>query len=343
MAERNDDYEIRRASKDDIPMIMEYIGEDWKEGHILATNRTLFEYEFLEPDGNVNMVIAVNLSKNRIDGCLGFLKTSRNTEIFDMWGSVWKVRKDSHNMLGLEILEYVRNIPGSRYYLGIGMNPNTSVKIHDKLLKESVGKMKHWYYLADRGEYKLAIVRHKDKKAICQDKETIVKCMTAETFAAEFDQMQQDDASVPRKNKEYYLHRYFGHPIYAYQTWGIYYGSSLKAIFVMRKDCHEGRRAVRIVDYYGDERYMYGMEKIVPDLFEDESVEYVDFYESGFSDANVRSAGFCLLEEDDANVIPNYFGPFVQENIDIWITSPVEKAKFVKGDGDQDRPSNSNP
>lgn len=341
MAEKNDDYEIRQASQDDIPMIMEYIGEDWKKDHILATNRTLFDYEFLEPDGSVNMVIAVNLDKNRIDGCFGFLKTARNTSFFDIWGSIWKIRKDSRNMLGLEMLKYVRNISGSRYCLGIGMNPNTSVKIYVKILKESVGKMKHWYFLAEREEYRLAIVKHKGKRDICPDNEVIIKCMTAETFAAEFDQIERDDTSVPRKNKEYYLYRYFEHPVYTYQTWGIYKSSFLTAIFILREDCYEGRKAIRVVDYYGDERYMYGIAQIASDLFKDESVEYMDFYEYGFSDTNVRNAGFCLLEEGDTNVVPNYFAPFVQENIDIWITSPVENAKFVKGDGDQDRPNNA--
>ncbi len=331
-------YEIRQANKDDIPMIMEYIG-DWKKGHILAVNRELFEYEFSEQDGTVNMVIAINLNKNRIDGCLGYLKTSRDTKIFDTWGSLWKVRKDAGHLLGLEILKYVQNISGNRYYLGIGMNPNTSVKIHDKILKEHVDKMKHWYCLADRSEYQLAVVKHKNEKEHLSDSQTDVKLMTAEIFAAEFDGLLPNGMLVPQKNKEYYIHRYFEHPIYIYQVYGIYKGGSAAAIFILREDCHEGRIAIRMVDYYGDESCMDGIQSILPGLFADNNVEYIDFYEYGFSDANIEKAGFILLEENDTNVIPNYFAPFVRENIDIWVTSPVENAKFVKGDGDQDRPN----
>lgn len=331
-------YEIRQANKNDIPMIMEYIGEDWREGHILSKDREFFEYEFLEPDGSVNIVIAINLTKNRIDGCLGYLKTSRNTETFDTWGSIWKVRKDSGNLLGLEILEYVKNIPGNRYYLGIGMNPDTSVKIHEKILKENVGKMNHWYCLAQRKKYQIAVVKHKNEKKNVSDSRSDVKMMTVEEFVSVFDVLSSNNRSVPQKNAEYYRYRYFDHPIYTYRIYGIYKNDLARAVFILREDHYEGYIAVRMVDYYGDEGCMESIGNVIQDLFSNHMVEYIDFYEYGFSDINIKKAGFCLLEEDDTNVIPNYFSPFVQKNIDIWVTSPVDNAKFVKGDGDQDRP-----
>jgi hypothetical protein len=40
------------------------------------------------------------------------------------------------------------------------------------------------------------------------------------------------------------------------------------------------------------------------------------------------------------NIIPNYFEPFVAENIDIYFFSNTnEKVYIFKGDGDQDRPN----
>ncbi len=339
MERARDDYEIRQANRDDIPAIMAYIGEDWKKGHILSVNRALFEYMYLEPDGSVNMVIAVNRSKNRIDGCEGFLKASLGTGMFDAWGSIWKARKDARPMLGTDVLQYRRSLPGIRHSLGIGLNPNTSAKIHSRFLKEPVDKMKHWYYLADRAEYRLALVSHRDAPVPLPEEGTWAKPLDVSAFAVAFDHMPQDTALVPYKDKAYYLHRYFAHPIYVYQAYGIYQKDAIKAIFLAREDCHEGRIAVRIVDYCGDEGFLYGIGRYMPEFFAKESVEYVDFYEYGFSDENFRKAGFCLLAENDTNVIPNYFAPFVRENVDIWITSPVENAKFVKGDGDMDRPN----
>ena len=67
--------------------------------------------------------------------------------------------------------------------------------------------------------------------------------------------------------------------------------------------------------------------------------EYVDFYCLGFEESYILKAGFTLREENDTNIIPNFFSPFVQENIDIWVDSSKEGCLFFKADGDQDRPN----
>ena len=38
---------IRLAVYNDIPLIMRFIDEHWKKGHILAANRTLFEWQYI--------------------------------------------------------------------------------------------------------------------------------------------------------------------------------------------------------------------------------------------------------------------------------------------------------
>lgn len=50
-------------------------------------------------------------------------------------------------------------------------------------------------------------------------------------------------------------------------------------------------------------------------------------------------AGFVEVNEEDGNIIPNYFEPFVQENIDIWVDSRDDNSLFTKADADQDRPN----
>ena len=39
------------------------------------------------------------------------------------------------------------------------------------------------------------------------------------------------------------------------------------------------------------------------------------------------------------NIIPNYFSPFIRENIDIYIRYNDDSTRFFKADGDQDRPN----
>ncbi|RKI28137.1 hypothetical protein D7V82_09065 [bacterium 1xD8-6] len=334
-------YEIRLANRDDIPMIMEYIDQDWRRGHIMSVDRGLFEYELLNSDGTVNMVIAVNHDNNRIDGCLGFLKSARKSDVFDTWGTIWKVREDSGNLLGLKIINQVKKISGGRFYLGIGINPNTAVKIHKMLLRDNVAKMKHYYCLAERSQYKIAVVKHKDlyedAHIDCDNFE--VELLDLDSFIEAFDDLKKYEDDIPYKNKEYFIYRYFQHPIYSYQIYGIYEKGVLTAFFVLREDSYLDRIAIRMIDYHGKEENMRAVRSIFPQLFADESVEYIDFYEYGFLDQNIEQAGFNLLDDNDSNIIPNYFAPFVQENIDIWIASPIDGARFVKGDGDQDRPN----
>lgn len=52
-----DKYEIRLANYDEIPLVMQFIKDEWKNDHILGNNRQFFEYEMVV-DNQVNCVIA---------------------------------------------------------------------------------------------------------------------------------------------------------------------------------------------------------------------------------------------------------------------------------------------
>ena len=69
------------------------------------------------------------------------------------------------------------------------------------------------------------------------------------------------------------------------------------------------------------------------------SCEYVDIYAYGFTTELMEKAGFCERMEEDENIIPNYFEPFEQRNIELWMMRPeVDGLILMRGDGDQDRP-----
>lgn len=336
-------YEIRFARYDEIPAIMQYIDEDWKKGHIMATNRRLFEYEFVDQNKHVNMLILYNHDDDRIDGCQGIIKSALGENYYDSWGSILKVRKECRGFHGIALEKTVKLLEGNRHYLGIGQNPNTSVKLFQKLFKDNAAKMSHYYRIADLEDYKIAVINHKEKNSSRCNKNDyiIIEYSDENQFVSEVDVLKLR-AYIPYKNKEYLLHRYFHHPIYQYHVYGIYLENILQAIFVIRYQPYNGRKVVRIVDYVGNEESMEALNEFWNELFKDESVEYADFYEYGFSEQNLLRAGFILLKEGDTNIIPNYFGPFLKENVDIWVTWPRGlNAKFCKADGDQDRPSNT--
>ncbi len=160
-------YEIRLARVADIGAIMGFINDHWKQGHVMSRDRELFEYEFLDIDGEtVNFVLAIDRETGEIEGIFGFLRCSATEDPGkkDIWGSFWKVRDDHENMplLGIEIARRAYELTGCRYHIGNGANPKTTVVLRKLYFGEKTARMAHYYYLNDKaGGYRIAVVRDK--------------------------------------------------------------------------------------------------------------------------------------------------------------------------------------
>ena len=74
-------------------------------------------------------------------------------------------------------------------------------------------------------------------------------------------------------------------------------------------------------------------------LIEKNNYEYVDLLAYGIEDGLLFESGFERIYEDDCNIVPNYFEPFVKENVVIYCTISIPGAVIFKGDADQDRPN----
>ena len=108
---------------------------------------------------------------------------------------------------------------------------------------------------------------------------------------------------------------------------------------MLREESFSKSKSLRIVDYIGEQGLFSSLGEFLENLVRSENYEYIDLYTCGFEEKYIFSAGFSERTEDDANIIPNYFSPFVAENIDIYVRSPYENTLFMKADGDQDRPN----
>ena len=55
---------------------------------------------------------------------------------------------------------------------------------------------------------------------------------------------------------------------------------------------------------------------------------------------NIVAAKLGLKKKDlkDKNIIPNYFDPFMQKNVEIWYEKSHKNLILFKGDADSDRP-----
>lgn len=337
-------YEIRLAYHSEIEKIMNFINEYWKKGHILARDRKLFEYEFV--DGNqVNFVIAIDRNTGLIEGIFGFLNCSKTTDVTkkDIWGSMWKV-VDNHNnipFLGVELAKRVFTLTGCRTQIGNGANFNTTVPLRRMFFKDKVAKMQQYYLLNNEiDEYKIAVINDKKKEGhLFKEKETtIVELTSIDDVKSEFD--IESINSIPYKDYWYINKRYFNHPYYKYKVYGLRDSNGLvKALMMIRSVECNGSKILRIVDYIGNQKLFAGLGSAFEGMLKNKGYEYIDFYTLGFNQDYIFRAGFSLRTEQDYNIIPNYFEPFIRENTDIWAHYKLDGTLFFKADGDQDRPN----
>ena len=144
---------------------------------------------------------------------------------------------------------------------------------------------------------------------------------------------------APYKDAWYVSHRFFEHPVYHYEVYLLRDDDKAYAVMVIRRVEHEGHECLRIVDYMGDIKALSGVSSALRGLMTDKS-EYIDLYNYGYPPEDICAAGFTERTKEDENIIPNYFEPFVQKNVECWFNSDA-KDNFVicKADADQDRPN----
>lgn len=339
MSRYDEVYEIRLAQKDDIPDIMDFIDIYWKKGHILATNREFFEYEFLEEDGTVNFALAIKRETQTLEGVQGFLKASKGKTGTDVWGCIWKVRDGNMPFLGMELSHRVHALCNSRYSLGVGLNPNTTVPLVKKIRNRIIGRMKQYYFLGKCEEFKAAKIVHlPEQHGKPIENADVRQVASIEELQENFD-FDRYKENVPYKDAYYIGKRFFRHPIYHYDVYGIFSEDKTEAFFVAREEEACGRKVLRIVDFLGEQKCFGELYLFFCNLVREKEYEYVDFYCEGFKESYLLDAGFTLRTEDDTNIIPNYFHPFEQKNIEIYTHAPFEGVLFFKADADQDRPN----
>lgn len=339
MSRYDERYDIRLAKYDEIPRIMAFIENNWKKGHILARDRSFFEYEFLEEDGTVNVLLAIDRKKQTIEAMQGILKASRDKNHLDIWGSCWKVLPGNLPMLGFEVWNQCTIQTGARYQLGIGGNPDTAKTILERMLRTKLIRMKHYYMLnASKQNFQIAKIVKKESVHKTRAPQFLVERIYDEEQLLSIYPEIDNPESVPYKDAWYLTKKYFHHPVYRYEVYRISDQGKTQSIFVIRVQEHGTSKAARIVDYVGDHTAIAYTGDFFVNYLKERNCEYIDFYNYGFKEQSLSSAGFIERTAEDANVIPNYFHPFVRENIDILIMLSAKGAVYCKADGDQDRP-----
>lgn len=327
---------IRRAEMDDIPNIMRFIDEHWKKGHILARDREFFEWQFVD-DEEVNVYIGVDVENGVIYGMEGTIRYNR-TDNPDVSGSVWKTIRSENAFLGTEIEEYLVKDLNVRYGCSAGMS-RRALKIY-QALGYNTCSMDHYYRLGDWSEYHIAKVKHKmiPPHGVGQyDLEPFDSLEEMKKIISETDLKN----GVMSKDYYYIEKRYFRHPIYRYEFWKVVNECGISnSVIVTRDEWVENNRVCKIVDFYGCVEDLSHITGAIDKLIQERRYEYVDIYSFGVSVDIYERAGFVRCDSDHVNIIPNYFHPFEQRNVELMLVDPMaEGLRLFRGDGDQDRPN----
>ena len=333
-------YDIHMAHFDEIPIIMDFMGKEWKAGHILSYNRAFFEYQYCNGE-NVNMILAFRKGTGELEGFLGFIPAN-NESPQDTWGSMWKIRNNNMLFLGTELMQRLLEHLHCRTYIGVGINMTTTGKIVGKRFNWIIGRMKQWYILNQHINYKIAVIKN---NAPCVPHQPDIKEYKIEK-ATNFDALasvfnfENYKSMRPYKDGIYIKNRYFDHPFFHYDVFAVLDSKSqASAFFVMREIYLEGAKVIRLVDFVGNKELIKYIGIWLKNYLGIQKAEYIDFYEYGFSDECLKEAGFTERMLEDENIIPNYFSPFVQKNIEIYFHAPDHDVTICKADADQDRPN----
>ncbi len=330
-------YKIRCAELSEYDKIRSFINMYWKNNHILVESKKLFDFQHLRVGAKqYDFVIAEHKETGEIHAVYGFI----NSAIYDMdssirpnavWGALWKVRKDVNNKeikkIGLAVLYYILDLYPNSPFITLGLSKYSQFIFEG--LNFGFGKMNH-YYFANKDCISPIISKNLRYNVSHGNSKVCLKEFL-------FDREIVSDY-IPKKNNDYLLNRYSNHPYYKYDLWGMYIDDVLINVWVTRLIAIEGARCLRLVDIIGRTRNWPNAVIALQSLVEKYNAEYVDCYNYGIKEAEFMNLGMFKVE--DPTIIPNYFEPFEQRNIDVYYAFCYDKEVCIfKGDGDQDRPT----
>lgn len=331
-------FEFRLARVDEIDKIMEFNRKYWKkENHILAVNRSFFEYEF-KKGNRLGYFLAVEKETGNIAAAEGiyFYSADHVPGESDMSGGMFLANPECKiPFIGVELMKRKFEQLKPRAYVGPGVNMSTGGVLIRRVLHQDVRRMKHFYILSDREEYRVAKIQKKTVRCVMGiTQSSLAKMNTVEELYKSFDDCAFKKRK-PYKDKWYVTHRYFEHPVYEYQV----FLSGSETAIVGREIDVNGTKIFRIVDILGEVNKVALLGREFKRLIEENNYEYIDLYELGMEDENLLSAGFIERAENDINIIPNYFEPYECRNVEVYVQRLDTEVPCFKADGDQDRPN----
>ncbi len=338
-------YKLKVCAEGDISLLLDFLKKHWQLDHVFVKSIELMRFQHYNPIKNeYNFILGINTQTDEIDGLIGLIPLSQYdpelAKYNETWGGIWKVRSDVKNseigMLGLLLFEEFHKYTS---HGSLGMS-KIATKLH-AIMKYSICILNQYYLLnSECKNFKIAIIPDKFKKinnSVVTSDYTIVRINNI----TDVPDSAIDGVYYPKKSLTYLKNRFQLHPVYNYKFWGISDKNTLlKTILVTRAIEINDSKVIRIVDVFGPLEGLGSLKSRLLELLKEESAEYIDIMNYGVSPLVFEKLGFDHLDVNGEIIIPNYFEPFIQQNIVIQCAykAPYNYVMF-KGDSDQDRPN----
>ncbi len=337
------DIEIRIADESDIGKVMLFIGDVWKQDHILSYDRKLIDWQHLNPvAGNYNFIIAIDKTNDMIIAGLGFIPTYQYDasllENGDYYGAIWQIDPDSDKASGLGhyLFKRLQKQPFFKTFGALGISDDT--KNYMRILNYRIESLKHYFiFNPNLKDYTIISFKKKPESAIPRNNQT---CSLRKIENLQTIRFNIKTVYKPVKSIGYLINKYQKHPFYQYLFYGIYNEDDIAAVIIIRQIHYGGSNCLRIVDCLGDLNIPDSLYDNFISLLKEYHSEYIDLYNYGIPSEIITRLGFSIKDEKRL-VIPNYFEPFEQTNalLECVFNSSDPDYVFFKGDADQERPN----
>lgn len=320
---------FRLCSAADKPAVTAFMDANWGSPHPLIHDEAFFAYYYADGDA---LRFAVAEQNGEILALAGYIPANQS-EHPDIWVSLWCAKK-GHNGSGLELMAELPKLTGCRVIACNNIRPKT-IAFYE-FLGYTGAWLPHYYRLADKPKYEVALVTRKDIWGVGEPC-GLVKI----TDPAMLDSYTPSPDVLPAKDAWYMKRRFFAYPHQQYDVYARFLADKVVAVLATRTICVNGVNVLRIADYIGKPWQFSLLGGDIDALMKQADAEYADMYVYGISVQEMARAGFTLRRQgDDANIIPNYLTPLLRENTDYYFfTSNAENFLMCKADGDQDRPN----
>tara|TARA_B100001540_G_scaffold284486_1_gene276840 strand:+ start:18660 stop:19721 length:1062 start_codon:yes stop_codon:yes gene_type:complete len=345
---------IKLAKKKDKIEIQKFIDSNFKKNHILSRNHKLFKWAYV--DKKINCAVA--LLNKKIVGIYLYIplyqfdkKLKKNHHIF---GSLWTIKGFKKNqtknfnkkkiIIALRLFQKTFQLVKTDLDIAIGLDARF-YKFHKSQGYEKIGKLNHHFIVSPYiNKTKILDISILSKTKKIKKNKLKIRYKKIKKIS-DFKKFKVDNLfkyQIPLKSKIYLIKRYLKHPIYKYHIYLIYNKKALN-ICVFRIVKFNNTNVIRFIDYVGSNKSFLHLKTFFNEIFILHNAEYLDFYSYGIPLDILKNTGLINKDNNKKIIVPNYFEPFVNKNIDIHIGfrkfNERGKIRIFKGDGDQDRPN----